>query len=99
MISFKVMWDDVCELLSENKIEDIQIVEKFKSGFIVKDMENTEFVTKDDFVDFWCKILCFNEITKKEIEDEGKTRLKYVYEVVKKLPYIDEKSGCLRITE
>ncbi|AKN29777.1 hypothetical protein Ccar_02500 [Clostridium carboxidivorans P7] len=99
MVAFKTMWNDVCGSISNNKIEDIEILEEFKSGFVVKDKEDTHFVTKDDFVDFWCNMLCFNKVEKDSIIKEEKQKLKYVYEIVKTLPYINEKEGILRLSE
>lgn len=99
MVAFKTMWNDVCGSISNSKIEDIEILEEFKSGFVVKDKEDTHFITKDDFVDFWCSMLCFNEVEKDSILKEGKQKLRYVYEIVKTLPYINEKEGILRLNE
>ena len=36
MIHFKKMWDDVCSILDHNEIENLEILESFKTGFIVK---------------------------------------------------------------
>jgi len=99
MIAFKKMWEDVSVILSNDEFKDIQIVEKFKSGFVVKDENNTHFVTKDDFVDFWCNMLCFNKVEKDQILNNEKSGLKYVYEIIKTLPYINEKEGILKFTE
>lgn len=99
MIAFKKMWDDVSVILSSDEIKDIQIVEKYKSGFVVKDENNTHFVTKDDFVDFWCNMICFNKVEKDEILNNKKSGLKYVYEIIKTLPYINENEGILKLTE
>ncbi|NMM63157.1 hypothetical protein HBE96_10700 [Clostridium sp. P21] len=99
MIAFKTMWNDVCGSVSNNKIKDVEILEEFKTGFVVKDEEDTHFITKDDFVDFWCNMLCFNEVEKDAILKEEKQKLKYVYEIVKTLPYINEKEGILRVSE
>lgn len=99
MMAFKTMWNDVCGSISNNEIKNIEIVEKFKSGFVVKDKEDTHFVTKDDFVDFWCNMLFFNEVDKNKISKEGKSKLKYVYEVIKTLPYINENEGILTLNE
>jgi hypothetical protein len=99
MVAFKKMWDDVSRIISKENIQDVHIVEKFKSGFIVKDNEDTHFVTKDDFVDFWCNMLCFNKVNKEELTKGGKLKSKYVYEIIKTLPYIKENEGTLNLTE
>ena len=52
MITFKKMWDDVLLLLSNDEYIDMDISEKFNSGFVVKDSENTIFITKEDFSSF-----------------------------------------------
>lgn len=99
MVAFKKMWDDVNLILSNDGVKDFEIVEKFKSGFVVKDNNNTHFVTKDDFVDFWCNMLCFNKVEKEELTKEGKSKLKYVYEIIKNLPYVKECEDTLNLTE
>lgn len=99
MVAFKKMWDDVCAILANNEIKDLQIVENYNSGFVVKENENTYFVNKDDFVDFWCKMLFFNKVDKESFAQEGKSSFKYVYKIIKKLPYITESEGSLNLTE
>jgi hypothetical protein len=99
MVAFKKMWDDVSVILSNDEFKDIQIIEKYKSGFVVKDENKTHFVTKDDFVDFWCNMLCFNKVEKDQILNNEKSGLKYVYEIIKTLPYINENEGILKLTE
>lgn len=99
MVAFKKMWDDVSVILSNDEVKNIQIIEKYKSGFVVKDENDTHFVTKDDFVDFWCNMLCFNKVEKDQILNNGKSGLKYVYEIIKTLPYINEKEGILKLIE
>ncbi|MCT8977338.1 hypothetical protein N4T77_12075 [Clostridium sp. CX1] len=99
MVAFQKMWDDVNVILSKDEIKNIDIVEKFQSGFVVKDNDNTHFVTKDDFVDFWCNMLCYNEVEKGELLKGERSGLKYVYEIIKTLPYINENEGTLKITE
>lgn len=99
MIAFKKMWEDVSDILSNDEFKDIQIVEKYKSGFVVKDENKTHFVTKDDFVDIWCSMLCCNQVEKDQILSAEKSGLKYVYEIIKTLPYINEKEGTLKLTE
>lgn len=97
MIAFKKMWDDVGILLDGNQIKDIEIIEKFKSGFVVKDHESTSFVNREDFVNFWCKLLYYNEIETEKLLLEEESKLKYVYAVVKNLPYVDESSGMIKL--
>jgi hypothetical protein len=99
MVAFKKMWDDVCTILANNEIKDIQIVENYNSGFVVKENENTYFVNKDDFVDFWCNMLFFNKVDEESFAQEGKSSFKYVYKIIKKLPYITESEGALNLTE
>lgn len=99
MVAFKKMWDDVSVILSNDEFKDIQIIEKYKSGFVVMDENKTHFVTKDDFVDFWCNMLCFNKVEKDQILNNEKSGLKYVYEIIKTLPYINENEGILKLTE
>lgn len=99
MVAFQRMWDDVSIILSKDEVKDFQIVEKFNSGFVVRDNDNTHFVTKDDFVDIWCNMLCFNEVEKEKFLNDEKSGLKYVYEIIKTLPYINENEGILKLIE
>lgn len=99
MFAFKRMWDDVSLILSKDEVKDFEIIEKFNSGFVVRDNDNTHFVTKDDFVDMWCNMLCFNKIEKEKLLKDEKSKLKYVYEIIKTLPYINENEGTLKLTE
>lgn len=99
MVAFKKMWDDVCVILEGNKVEDLQIVENYNNGFVVRENEETHFVNKDDFVDLWCNMLCFNKVEKNHFMQEGKSSFKYVYEIIKTLPYVTESEGSLNLTE
>jgi hypothetical protein len=99
MISFKKMWEDVSGILSNDKIGDVVIMERYSTGFVIKDKDDTEFLTKDDFVDLWGQMLCYNEISLNQFSGHTKNKLKYAYEVLKNLPYISEKSGCLKLTK
>lgn len=99
MVAFQKMWDDVNIILARNEIKDINIVESFGTGFVVKDNDNTHFVTKDDFVDLWCNMICYNQIEKEKLLNSKKSGLKYVYEIIKTLPYIKENEGTLKIAE
>lgn len=98
MVSFTRMWDDVFTMIDENETDDMQIVEKFKSGIIVQNKEEKEFITKDDFIDFWCKLLYYNELSiEKMIKNNFK--LEYIYSLINKLPYISESEGILKLVE
>lgn len=99
MIAFKTMWNDVTSMLSENKLDGIEITENFKTGFIVNDNGNSTFITRDDFVDFWCRMLCNKQISESEIKSDEKSKMQYVYDVVKKLPYVRESEGTLKLME
>lgn len=99
MISFKKMWDDVSNSLSTDAYNDMNIVEKFKTGFVVDEDGDMQFITKDDFVDFWCKMLCLNQISHEQVLREEKSNMKYVYEIIKRLPYVSESSGVLKLKQ
>ncbi|PRR78172.1 hypothetical protein CLLI_19360 [Clostridium liquoris] len=99
MIAFKKMWDDVVDIIAKDEIKDIQIVEKYNNGFVVKDNAGDYFIGKQDFVDFWCNILYFNEIPMESVSGEEESKFKYVYAVVKKLPYINENCGTIKLME
>lgn len=97
MIAFKKIWDDICEITSKNTIENVKITENFESGFVVEDDVDVHFITKDDFIDFWCNILCLDKVSKNEILNNSKS--KYIYEIMKNLPYICENNGTIKIAE
>ncbi|EJO5346577.1 hypothetical protein NRP93_000628 [Clostridium botulinum] len=99
MIHFKTMWDDVCSILDHNEIENLEILESFKTGFIVKTKDGSEFVTRDDFVDFWCHMLCFNKVTPIDIEQKDKETKKCICDIVKNLPYISDDNGIISLVE
>lgn len=99
MIHFKTMWEDVCNILTNNKIENLETVECFKTGFIVKTNGVTEFITKDDFVDFWCNMLCFNNVSETEINKTGNEIKKCIYTIVKNLPYVNANNGVISLLE
>lgn len=99
MIAFKQMWDDVIDIISKDKVEDLQIIEKYNNGFIVHDNAINYFVDKQDFVDFWCNILYFNEVTMESLYKKEESKFKYVYAVVKNLPYINENCGRIKLME
>ncbi|MCY6957670.1 MULTISPECIES: hypothetical protein [Clostridium] len=97
MVPFKKMWEDAFGIISKDEVEDIYIVEKYSTGFVIEEEGITKFITKDDFVDFWCRMLCFKEFSKEDANKQDK--FKYVYHVVKKLPYIKENSGVLQLVD
>ena len=99
MIAFKTMWKDISEILgNENQTLDFKVVERFTNGFVVRENDDTTFITKEDFVDFWCKLLYYNKISKNEVlKDQLKS--KYIYDLVKKLPYVIEKQEILILAE
>lgn len=99
MISFKTMWNDVNSILNKEEDVGLNIIEKYNSGFTVKEKDKTVFVTRDDFVDFWCKILCCDNIEIKKLMDNDNSKEKYIYSVIKKLPYIEENLGMISIVE
>lgn len=95
MVAFKKMWEDVNSLLNKENL-DLNIVEVFNSGFTVKENDDLVFVTREDFVDLWCNMLYYNKVSKKQLNDM-KSSMTYVYDVVKRLPYICESSDELTI--
>jgi len=99
MIAFKQMWDDVRLILSNEEFSDIEIVEKFSCGFTVKDCDNIVFITRDEFVDFWCKLLYYNELTLEQIFKDDKLKHKYIYTIIKQLPYVSESSGVVKLIQ
>jgi hypothetical protein len=99
MVAFKKMWDDVRLILSNEEYSDIQILERFNCGFTVKERENIIFITRDDFVDFWCKLLYYNELSLEQVLEEDKSKLKYIYTIIKQLPYISENSGVIKLLQ
>jgi len=99
MVAFKKMWDDVRAILSNEEYSDIDILEQFNCGFTVKESENTIFITRDDFVDFWCKLLYYNELSLEQIIKDDKSKLKYIYNIIKQLPYVSENSGVIKLLQ
>ncbi|MBA5851895.1 hypothetical protein H2684_11400 [Clostridium sp. cel8] len=100
MIEFKKIWDDVCNIVSSGKMKNINVIENFHNGFVVKEKTNnsTHFITKQDFVDFWCNMMCLNKIEKKQVLKEKDQDKKIVYEILKTLPYISEKEDRLELS-
>ena len=99
MVAFKKMWEDVGALLSNNEYSDIKIVQRFNCGFTVKESDNTIFITRDDFVDFWCKLLYYNELSLEQVLKENKSKPKYIYTIIKQLPYISENCGVIKLIQ
>ncbi len=99
MVAFKKMWEDVRLILSSEDHSDIKILEKYNCGFTVKERDNVIFITRDDFVDFWCKLLYYNELSLEQVLKDEKTKPKYIYTIVKQLPYISENSGVIKLMQ
>ena len=99
MITFKKMWDDVLLLLSKNEYMDIDILEKFNSGFSIKDRNDITFITKDDFSNIWCKLLYYNEFSLEQVLGDDKLKPKYIYTILKQLPYISESSTTIKLIQ
>ncbi|MBU3159804.1 hypothetical protein KPL37_08575 [Clostridium frigoris] len=99
MISFKQMWDDVLLMLSDNEYSDIEIIERFENGFAVKEQGNIIFITKADFSDVWCKLLYYNKLTLEQIIEDDKLKPKYIYNIIKQLPYVSENSGEIKLIQ
>lgn len=97
MIAFKKIWDDICEITSKNSIENLKIIENFDSGFVVEDDADIHFITKDDFIDFWCNMLYPDKVSKEEVLNNSKS--KYIYEIMRNLPYVCENNGIIKIAE
>lgn len=99
MVAFKQMWEDVRLILSNEEYSDIEISERFNCGFTVKERDNIIFITRDDFVDFWCKLLYYNELSLEQVLKDDKLKPKYIYTIIKKLPYISESSGVIKLLQ
>lgn len=99
MVSFKKMWEDVRLILSSEDYSDIKILEKYNYGFTVKERNNVIFITRDDFVDFWCELLYYNEVSLEQVLNGEKAKPKYIYSIVKQLPYISENYGVIKIMQ
>lgn len=99
MIAFNQMWKDVQLILLEEKSPDIEIMERFTSGFTVKEQDNIVFITKDDFSDIWCKLLYYNELTLEQILKEDMVKPIYIYNIIKRLPYVSEDFGAIKLIQ
>lgn len=98
MIKFNKMWNDVCCILSKNNSlnNQINVIQNYENGFIIKDNDGNSFLNKEDFIDFWCKMLYFNQVSKQEIKNNDKKQT-YIYKIIKKLPYVNEDSETLKL--
>ena len=99
MITFKKMWDDVLLLLSNEEYVDINILERSNYGFAVEDSDNITFITKDDFSNFWCKLLYYKELSLEQSFGNEKLIPKYIYNIIKQLPYISENSSVMQLIQ
>ncbi|WP_461205490.1 hypothetical protein [Clostridium sp. DL1XJH146] len=98
MVSFKKMWDDVWEMILREDMKELGVVKEFSSGFIVNiNDDKQEFISKDDFVDIWARMLFFNQVDREQTS--GNEKHEYVYQVIKKLPYIKEEENSLLIKQ
>ncbi len=97
MVKFKKMWDDVLLLLSNEEYIGIDIEERLDCGFTIRDSDNKIFIAKDDFCNFWCKLLYYEEISIEQLLGDDKLKLKYIYTIIKQLPYISESSGIVKL--
>lgn len=97
MITFKKMWNDVEEMIASGLFN---VEEKFPGSFVIKDEEGKRiFLTKEDFVDIWCRLLYYKEITLENKELFDKQSQKHVFNIMKKLPYISQNGNTLKLTE
>ena len=99
MVAFKKMWEDVGQILSNEEYSDVKILERFNCGFTVKEREDIIFITRDDFVDFWCKLLYYNELSLEQVLKDNKLKSKYIYTIVKQLPYVSENFGVIKLIQ
>ena len=99
MVAFNKMWEDVWNILSSDNIQDINITEKFKSGFIVKEKDEVTFITKDDFVEFWSRMQYYHEVSMQQLTCQDEIKLEYIYSIIKKLPYVSECKGILKLVQ
>jgi len=99
LVTFKKMWDDVLLLLSNENYIGMNILEKFDSGFAVKESDDIVFITKDDFSSFWCKLLYYEKLSLQQVLGDDKLKPKYIYTIIKQLPYISESSSVIRLIQ
>lgn len=101
MISFKTVWDDVQNIVNNNEELDIDIIEKYDGGFVIKHHDDTTFINKQDFVGVWCRIQCDDKVCVglHELGSKDEVKEHYVCKILKHLPYIEESLGILRISQ
>lgn len=100
MVAFKRMWNDVSIILKGNlSINNMEVQNESQVIYTLDEKGEYRFITKEDFIDFWCRMLYYNKVSKEQILGDNKNNLKYVYEVIKRLPYIKEESGSLVLLE
>ena len=99
MVTFKQLWEDVRLILSDEEYSDIKILEKFNCGFTVKERDDIIFVTRQDFVDFWCKLMYYKELSVEQVLKDDKPKSKYINTIIKQLPYISESSGIIKLIQ
>lgn len=87
MISFKEMWSDINSEIDSNCNKGFKIKKKFETGFIIDEEGENVFLTKDDFVNFWCWFLYLKEININEIVNNKNGKYKYILNLMKELPY------------
>ncbi|WP_138206103.1 hypothetical protein [Haloimpatiens lingqiaonensis] len=99
MVEFKKMWQDVSTMVAEHKIHstNLDIIETYDDGFIIQYGAQRFFVNKNNFIDFWCKMLYYKEVSREELIKEDDEAQKCVYEIVQSLPYVNEESNTLRL--
>lgn len=97
MISFKRVWEDSLTMIYKDEVKELNIVETYKGGFVVKENEDMEFINKDDFIYLWSKMICNNNILEDNVLVDEKNRC--IYQVLKRLPYISESTTGLKIME
>ena len=92
MFKFKKMWTDLNDMV-DNGAYNFNIDSELKNVFIIKDQGETTLLTKDDFVDFWAKILLFHQVNIDPKDLKNDKKLYYVCSLLKGLPYIKEEKG------
>ncbi|SHI86479.1 hypothetical protein SAMN02745163_00886 [Clostridium cavendishii DSM 21758] len=93
MVAFNKMWKDINEIMDHSEAHGN--FDKKQGVFLIKEGEDIVFLTKDDFIDFWSNMLLRDKVDKKSLNNKNK--LLYVYDLVKKLPYVNEKDQVLCI--
>ena len=100
MVTFKKMWEDVNNIIEKKEVYDVNIIKNYESCFLIEEEDkDTIFLTREDFIDFWCNMLFYNQICFHEIINENQFKFKYIYSIVKNLPYIKETEGVLKVQQ